>query len=92
MLRTPRAKFAASPHAAGFKKLVQSDEFEEATLTALLELQREMPTECVPQQSVNAHQQMVGAKRYLEILCSLHVPLATTKSTPAKSLDYSAGV
>jgi len=92
MLIDPRTRFAQSTHAAAFKKIVATPDFEEATLAALLSLQREMPIECNPQQSLDAHQQMVGARRYLEILCSLHEPVTQPKPAPKKGLDYSSGV
>lgn len=92
MLRSPRDKFTSSVHFDGFKKIVQTEAFEEATLAALLELEREQPIECLPQQSVDAHQQMVGARRYLEILCSLQQPQQETTKAPARGLNYAAGV
>lgn len=93
MLRPPRDKFVASGDAEAFKKIVQSEAFESATLTAMLELEREMPLDCpIPQQACDAHQQMAGARKYLEILCSLHQPPSPTRKTSQRVLNEQAGV
>lgn len=90
MLRTPRERFAA--HVDTWRKLVQTEAFEEATVTALLELNRSLPLQCdFPQMAVDAHQQMVGARKFVEILCSLHEP-SENKSTAPQGLNYQAGV
>lgn len=92
MLRTPRERFVNSPDFDAFKKVVQAPCFEEATITALLELERDLPLECpLPQMAADAHQQMVGARKYLEILCSLHQPQTTPKPA-SKGLNYQAGI
>lgn len=90
MLRTPRERFSA--HVDTWRKLVQTEAFEEATVTALLELNRSLPLQCdFPQMAVDAHQQMVGARKFVEILCSLHEP-SENKSTAPRGLNYQAGV
>lgn len=92
MLRSPRDKFISSTHLDSFKKLIQAECFEEATTTAMLELERDFPLECTPQQSADAHQQMVGARKYLDFLVSLATPQKDYKTMPRTELNYSAGV
>lgn len=60
---------------------------------ALGQLANELPIDCaVPQQACDAHQQMIGARKYMDILSSLHVPETSPKTIQTKSLDYGHGV
>ena len=92
MIRTPRERFVNSAHLAAFKKLAQSECFEEATISAMLEMETETPLECTPQQAADAHQQMIGARKYLEFLCSYALPNPEKKPAAKNELDYTAGV
>ena len=93
MLRTPREKFLASYGSKWMGAVREhSIEFEEAIITALLELAQEMPRDCAtPQIACDSHQQMIGAHKVLDILCSLHQPPSKPPPIP-KGLDYQAGV
>jgi len=95
MIRPPRTKFLSSPHASNWKKFVKEhpDAIEEAMSCALLELTDNLPLEtAMPQQACDAYQQMVGARKLLAILSTIHEPQTTTKIVQPKGLDYNAGV
>lgn len=92
MLRSPRTKFRESTHADSFKKLVQSETIEEALNATLLELHFQMPFEGTPQASVDAHQQMVGARKFVDLLYQMPFPEEQVRKAPTKGLDYSSGV
>lgn len=93
MLNTPRQKFSQSSFAPKFKDIVERNEaFEEATLAALLEFQTTLPLDTTqPQQACDAHQQMAGARKFLDILTTIYQPV---KQTPlmTRGLDHTAGV
>jgi hypothetical protein len=94
MIRSPREKFI-SIHGDSWKKLVSTNPtmMEDAFNNSLLELGRDMPLDCaLPQQACDAHQQMAGARKLLDILSSLHQPQTTPKSSQTKGLNYQAGV
>lgn len=93
MLRTPKERFLASTHSGAWGKIVSGEIYEEALHAALAQLETETPMECpIPQHAADAHQQMIGARKFMEILCSLHVPNTPHKPPTVKGLDYSAGV
>lgn len=92
-MRTPKQRFLESSYSGQWGKIASSETFEEALHAAFTQLQFEMPIECAqPQQACDAHQQMVGARKLMDILCSLHTPQTTTKTVQSKGLDYSVGV
>jgi hypothetical protein len=92
MLRTARSKFVNGPQRAAFEAIVASPAFEEATLAALLELQSDMPLVTSPNQAADCHNMMAGARRYLEVLCSIHLPETKPKSSKSQELNWDAGV
>lgn len=93
MLRTPRDKFVASAHCAEFKAIFQKEAFEEASLAALLEMTAEVCVQgLTPNQAADAANQIAGAKRYLEILCTIWQPTEKVKQQKVSNLDYKAGV
>jgi len=93
MLRTPKERFVASTHKNAWEKVIQSEVFEEAVHASLEQLASELPPECaVPQIACDSYQQMIGARKYMEILCSIHVPQTTPKTVQRQELDFQAGV
>lgn len=73
--------------------MVESMPCEEAMHSALEQLASELPQDCAaPQQACDAYQQMIGARKYMEILSSLHIPETSPKTIQTKSLDYGSGV
>ena len=92
MLRSPKDKFVKGPHRKAFEELVMNPAFEEATLAALLQLQTEMPAESTIEKGWDANSRMTGAKRYLEILTTLHIATEPPKKAEGQTLDWAAGV
>ena len=93
MIRTPKERFVASTFSGQWGKITSSEVYEEAIHTALGQLQSEMPEHCdVPQQACDAHQQMIGARRYMRILSELYVKDTSPKTNPRSEIDYRAGV
>lgn len=92
MLRSPRDKFIASAHRAEFEKIVANPAFEEATLTALLDFQSELPLTTTPNHAADCHNMMAGARRFLSILCAIHQPESGLKAPKPPELDWTAGV
>lgn len=93
MLRSPREIFVTSSHKSAFKTLVQTDAFEAASQAALSLLVQEVAVPGVsPNQAADGYNQITGAKRYLELLCSIHEPEPQPKETPHHGLDDRAGV
>lgn len=93
MVRTPRDAFVAGAHCAEFKAIYQSEAFEAATSAALLEMTAETCQQgLTPNQAADAGNQMAGAKRYLEILCTIWQPTEKVKQQKPPNLDYRAGV
>lgn len=92
MLRLPREKFVNGPHRPVWERLITEPAFEEATLAALNQMQTDMPIEATPNQSADCHQQMIGARKFLDLLTSIHKPLPNREPAPARGLDYNAGV
>lgn len=92
MLRPARVHFASTPHRIAFEAIATSPAFEEATLAALLEFQADLPMEATPNQAADAHNMMVGARRFLTILCTIHQPQTTSKPEKLPELNWQAGV
>lgn len=65
-------------------ELVHQDWFQESLTYALAEMQSNMAAQPTPQQSWDAHNQMVGAKRFITTL--LHLP----EVNAPKSVENSA--
>lgn len=93
MLRDPKERFTSSTFSGAWGKIVQSEVFEEAIYATLNELLHQMPLDVMsPQVACDSHQQMVGARRYMELLCTIHRPTETPKPNQPTGLDYSHGV
>lgn len=72
-MRSPKQKFIESPFKKGFEDISQKPEFEEALYAAFLEFQLEVPEPTDPSKSWDAGSRLAGARRYMQILSSLHV-------------------
>lgn len=92
MLRSSRSRFISGPHKTAYETIVTSAAFEEATLAALLEFQADLPLVTTPNQAADCHNMMVGARRFLDILCTIHQPQTESKPTRSKELNWEAGV
>lgn len=76
MPRTAREAFLASTAKEPFSKLAESVAFDTACEYALLTLVEEMPAEAEPNLAWTQHAKIIGARRAIEILRTLHVPPA----------------
>jgi len=93
MLRSPKERFITSVHAAVWKITIGSESTEEAFHSALCQMCDDSPTEChVPQVACDAHQQLIGARKILDILSTLHIPTTPNQVSKPKGLDYSVGI
>lgn len=94
MLRSPRAKFVASGHAGMWKKLMNesANGVEEAMQCALMELADTFPGNPTAQQACDSHHQLAGARKYMQILSTIHEPIIEPKTTKPTELNYKAGV
>jgi hypothetical protein len=93
MLRSPKERFLSSTLSGAWGKVVQMEAYEEAIHAALGQLCADSPKECpVPQAACDAHQQLIGARKVLDILSTLHVPEKPTTTTQPGTLNYEAGV
>lgn len=95
MLRAPRDIFNAS-HGETWRKLVNANPnaFEAALEASLLELVNDMPkdTNGMAQFACDAHQQVAGARKLVDIISTLHEPKAQPKPLAPKGLNYPAGI
>lgn len=93
MLRTPKQRFVESTHSGAWGKIVQGEVFEDAMYAAFDELNAQLPLDTPsPQVACDAYQQLVGARKLMDILSTLYVPDKPTTTQQHKGLDYSAGV
>ena len=73
--------------------MAHTEAAQQAFHAAISQLCSEYPLECsVPQLACDAHQQLIGARKVLDILSSIHVPEKPTKSTQPAGLQYEHGV
>lgn len=92
MLRSPKSKFIGSAHKDEFAQIITKAAFEEALLTAMLEMQCEQPAHCSPNDAADAHNQLAGARRFVEIFTTIHQPETQSKQPTPKELKWGAGV
>lgn len=64
------------------------DSFQVACEYALLALLQEQPEAIDPSKGWDSHSQLVGARRVLEILKTLHQPEEASKPEKQKTLNY----
>lgn len=76
---TAKEKFQTSGHAATHKRWAESLDAEAATDYALLAFVEELPEMKDAFGNVDAHAKLMGAKRYREILLTLHKNPPETK-------------
>lgn len=93
-MMTPKELFLVSGHASALKLWAASDAFEPACQHALMQLRSELPPSTQPGMptdalvAFDAHSQLVGAARVLEILHTLSDPPPKPKESPKNTLDY----
>jgi hypothetical protein len=90
MTRTPRQAFIESPHKIEHAKTVNLESFHVACEYSLLALLQEQPEATDPSKGWDSHSQMIGARRVLEILKSLHQVEEVQKPVKPPTLNYRA--
>ena len=88
MTRTPKEAFLKSEHRQKHEEMVLTASFQTACEYALLELAQSQPEATDPSKGWDAHSQMVGARKVLEILKALHEPVKEQKPLQSQSLKY----
>lgn len=84
MTRTARETFLTSGHCAEMSKIAATDAFHVACDYALLAFGEELPNPLDP----TAQAQIVGARRVLDILKSIHEKQEPPKPAKTASLNY----
>jgi len=88
MIRAPKQAFIESPHRAQHEKIVQTESFQSACDYSLLVLLNELPKATDPSQGWDCHSQMIGARRVLDILKTIHKADEGNKPLRAPKLNY----
>lgn len=87
-IRHPKDTFLASTSKVPFEAVASSDAFHIACDYALLVLSEETPLRPTPNEAADAHQQMVGARRVLNILKTLSEPREKPREPIGPKLNY----
>lgn len=73
-MKTPKQLFALGPHRKAHEEWTMTQAAEHAVMTALAQMETEMPeTLADVSKSWDYGAQMIGARRFAEILLTLHV-------------------
>jgi hypothetical protein len=87
-LKSPHQRFIETPHAKPFSDVAVSDGFQSACEYAMLQFVAQLPMSGDPARHWDCHGQLIGAKRFLEILTTIADPVEEKKKTPAPSLNW----
>lgn len=88
MTRTPKQAFIESQHKVEHAKTTEKESFQVACEYSLLSLLQEQPEAIDPSKGWDSHSQIVGARRVLEILKSIHLPEEASKPVKPPTLNY----
>lgn len=91
MTRSPRETFQKSPYRKPWEEFTMTAAFDEASRAALLQMAVELPESPSPS-CMDPHSQMVGARKVLALLATIHKPEADAEKPKAPRLNYEAGV
>lgn len=86
--RNPKITFLKSAWCKEMDQITSTDAFHIACDYALLILEDDMPLRASPNESADCHQQMVGARRVLDILKTLPEPKQAVREPHTPSLNY----
>lgn len=86
--RTPKDSFLSSPHRREWDEIMGKDSFHFACDYALLVLEDSLPLRATPNEAADCHQQMIGARKVLDILKTLSEPVTKPKPFNPPSLNY----
>lgn len=93
-IESAKQTFILSPHRLAHEKVVMTDAFRAACDYSMLELisqLRETTTAGLPTDpyvGLDSNSQLVGARKVLAILKTIHEPIHEPKSRRTESLDY----
>lgn len=88
-MRAAKELFQSSPEFKNFQAIVASTAFEPACNAALLCLIEELPEKTAdPSKAWDCYLQIVGARRFIDMLSQLHVPPEKEKRVKSAELDY----
>lgn len=89
-IRPPKEAFIASTYRREWEEIAGKDAFHFACDYALLVLEDGFPLRATPNDAADSHQQMIGARKVLDILKTMSEP--TTKPRPINppTLNYEA--
>lgn len=82
IMPTPKEAFIATPHRQDWERITQTKAAEAARDAALLQFVYDQPDANAPAASWDAHSQLVGARKMLNLLFNLH--LKEEPRTPMK--------
>jgi hypothetical protein len=74
MILSPKQRFQQTPDAKTHADLAVSNSFQNAVTAALAQLVMDMPGGGNPAQSWDAHNQVVGARKFIDALLNLAEP------------------
>lgn len=90
MIRPARETFCTGPHRLTHEQQAKTESFHVACDYALLALLEELPESGDPSKAWDCHSQVVGARRVLAILRTLHEMPEEKKLPKPPSLNYQA--
>jgi hypothetical protein len=88
MIITPKQAFIESKHRKEHEDTTQKQSFQVACDYALLVLIQDQPEAIDPSKGWDSHSQLVGARKVLNILKTLHLPEAESKPVKQPKLKY----
>lgn len=81
-----KAAFLASPHRPKFERITETEEFQRALEYALLALIQDQALSATVSDSWDHHSHIVGARRFIAILETLHLPEQAQKAVKFPNL------
>lgn len=87
-IRSPKDSFISSPHKKDWDQITGTDAFHFACDYALLVMEDGFPMRAAPNDAADAHQQMIGARKVLDILKTLPEPVSKSKPFNPPTLNY----
>lgn len=87
-MKTPRDRFQETKHAKSHADLAVSDGFQSACEYAILQFVAEQPNANEPTKHWDAHAQLIGARRILDILKTLADPVEPAKKPFPEGINY----
>jgi hypothetical protein len=88
-MRTAKELFRASPHFAGFQKLLTDPAFEPAVKAALTAYVESLPAGALdPSRSWDSWLRVTGAREVLDVLSTLHTPDEAPHAPSRPTLHY----